>query len=164
MLVIKDEYLYLVIKDVMKGESEVTESIDKCRKLVALFKHSNHLSEQLKNFQMNNQMDVSTLKQDVVTRWNSTYFMLNSIIKNYSAIRQIIRTYKHGEYIESLLNHQELEICESLFEVLEPFYQLTVKLSASRFPTASLIIPSIEKLSQVLQKNHDLTINTSVKG
>ena len=85
--------LNLVVKDVLVKENELSNEenhcvfiiLKKCRKLVSLFKHSNKLSlrlvscVELNNMKFDNPEDkcsINKLKQDVSTRWNSTFLML----------------------------------------------------------------------------------------
>jgi hypothetical protein len=84
----------LVTKDILnKNHSmKILDLVKKCRNLVCTFKHSNYLSDQLKKvIQLNRNAaanfeniycelpPVRTLKQDVPTRWNSTFIMLKSV-------------------------------------------------------------------------------------
>ena len=99
--------LNLVTKGILdkNGSVKILDLVKKCCKLVCTFKHSNFLSDQLKQvMEMNRDAvmkisnthisdklpPVRTLKQDVPTRWNSTYIMLKSIIDAFDAIKVVI--------------------------------------------------------------------------
>ena len=72
--------------------------IDKCRKLVGTFNHSTQLTEKLiedqrkANQAEENKSRIRCLRliQDVVTRWNSLYLMLNRIITLKEVIRRVL--------------------------------------------------------------------------
>ena len=70
----------------------VGEVLGKCRRLVSHFNHSNLQKQALKNKQLQLGIPVKSLKQDVETRWNSTYDMLESILKNDEALSGVLRT------------------------------------------------------------------------
>ena len=83
----------LCVKDVL-NESGISELLSKCRKLVATFKHSMLLSELLASYQEKNGLPTTTLKQDVPTRWNASYIMIASIVRNYDFVKHTVINYK----------------------------------------------------------------------
>jgi hypothetical protein len=90
--------LNLVVSDLFKSNENdkdavkyVDELVAKCRKLVGSFRHSYKLSMRLLAKQKSLGMEFKTkLVQDVSTRWNSAFDMLDSIIKNYPALKSIV--------------------------------------------------------------------------
>ena len=85
--------LNLVIRDILdsdKEDNELNVILTKCRKLVGCFKHSNLLTEKLNKYFTFNEKELIKLKQEVITRWNSTYIMLKSILKASSGIREVL--------------------------------------------------------------------------
>ena len=84
----------LVIKDVIEDKfflkGNILNLLKKCRDLVGLFNHSNLLAPKLANVMMKiyeekpvnpniRESRPCKLQQDVPTRWNSTFIMLESI-------------------------------------------------------------------------------------
>ena len=116
----------------------------RCRKVIGHFNHSNLAKEALKNKQRQLNMSEKSLKQDVDTRWNSTYDMVGSVIENDEAISSVLRT--NSKYGHLLLSPDEVTTLRSIYDVLEPWKKLTVLLSAEAYPTISLVAPSLHKL------------------
>jgi hypothetical protein len=110
--------------------------LKKARSLVGTFKHSSTLTHILKevmekinsaNFEafllskddldesdhisMSAPDKLTSLKQDVVTRWNSTFFMLQSVCDNHEAIQCVFKRPEYQKYLDSLLDPNEL--CKS---------------------------------------------------
>ena len=54
-------------------------------------------------------------------------------------------------HADKLLTGTELDRVSELFKVLAPFKQLSEVMSGSSYPTASLILPSVHKISDYLQ-------------
>ena len=164
----------LVTKSILNENCniKILDIVKKCRSLVCTFKHSNFLSEQLKKvMKLNRNMaqsmhasdseadktkdlpSVKTLKQDVPTRWNSTYIMLQSVFDAHDSVKSVI--YSNSEikkkYSHILLNSKETEVIEDLIELLQPFYQLTEKMSGTKYVTISTVLPGVTRLLEILQ-------------
>jgi hypothetical protein len=136
--------LNLIVKDVVFDDvSSVSNLLSKCRRLVGAFRHSNVLSEKLKSYQSKNNLPVKKLKQEVVTRCNSSYLMSQSIIDTYQAVFFVCNNNDDTEY---LFSSDEYELIKKLVSFLEPMYYLTNQLSNEKFPPCSLVIPAIEKV------------------
>ena len=80
------------------------------------------------------------LSQDVSTRWNSTYQMLESALFYRKA-------FQHLELSDSNYKHcpskEEWEKAEKITEFLSVFYDATVEFSGTKYPTANLYFPHI---------------------
>ena len=126
------------------GVEGIGSTLNRCRKVVGHFNHSNLAKEALKNKQRQLNMSEKSLKQDVDTCWNSTYDMVGSVIENDEAISSVLRT--NSKYGHLLLSPDEVTTLRSIYDVLEPWKKLTVLLSAEAYPTISLVAPSLHKL------------------
>ena len=140
----------------------------KCRSLVCTLKHSNLLSEQLKKamecrrnnaqeMQKNNSSSelppIRKLKQDVPTRWNSTYLMLKSVFDAHDCVKEVVNNNVESKrkYGQHLRNNLELSVVEDLLDLLMPFFELTELMSGVKYVTASIIQPAINRLLGILQ-------------
>ena len=93
-----------------------------------------HNRNESKNKQGNNPL---VLIQDVLTRWNSLYLMLERFIKLFNYVKQVINgttSEKHEMYRTNinLINKEVLSRLEAVLEILLPFFKLTVILSAEK--------------------------------
>jgi hypothetical protein len=89
------------------------------------------------------------LKQDVPTRWNSTYLMLETVIHYRSA-------FSYLEMIDSNYKHcptaPEWEQATHICCFLAPFYHATCEFSGTKYPTANLYFPVIYDIYVTLKE------------
>ncbi|CAH0730243.1 unnamed protein product, partial [Brenthis ino] len=78
--------LQLVIHDVIFKDAASMNMIKKCRKVVGHFKRSEQASRYLERFQETCGLPRHVLIQDIETRWNSTYLMLERLLEQKTAI------------------------------------------------------------------------------
>ena len=71
--------LQLVINDSIFAQRTINDAVAKCRKICSHFSHSPKASEILLKHQKEKGLPQHKLIQDVQTRWNSTYHMLDRI-------------------------------------------------------------------------------------
>ncbi|KAK7877950.1 hypothetical protein WMY93_031399 [Mugilogobius chulae] len=68
-------------KEGLLSQRSVTEILANARKIVGHFKHSPLAYSRLEDIQMDLHMDIKRLQQDVQTRWNSSLYMLQSLLE-----------------------------------------------------------------------------------
>jgi len=83
---------------------------------------------------------VLKLKQDVHTRWNITFLMLERLIKLKEQLTIVMMTLKEAQ---SNLSSEEWNIIEDMIPLLSPFDKLTVDISAEHYPAISMVIQLI---------------------
>lgn len=136
--------------DVNSPDDDQTFSslISKCRSIVSLFNHSTGMNKELKDAQINNNSGTKPIRliQDVVTRWNSLYKMLERLIKLNGAVTTVLSLNRYSEYVERILTNEEVLTLTQIAAVLKPFYLVTEKLIGEKYFTRSIICPSIVKL------------------
>ena len=126
------------------GVQGIEAVLGKCRKIVGHFNHSQPKYEALKCKQKQLGMPEKTLKQEVETRWNSTYDMLTSILDSDEAIASILRSETKSASL--LLTPEDVINLRSIQKWLAPWKKLTVFMSAEHYPTISFVAPSLHKL------------------
>lgn len=73
--------LQLVIQDAIFLQANIVILIKKCRKIVRHFKRSEQASRYLSKCQETYSVPHNSLKQDIETRWNSTFLMLERLVE-----------------------------------------------------------------------------------
>lgn len=78
--------LQLVIHDAIFEQRSMKDTIANCRRITSHFNHSPLAYSKLENLQKQYNLPQHKLVQDVATRWNSTYLMLDRVYEQRSAI------------------------------------------------------------------------------
>lgn len=92
-------------------------------------------------------MPVKKLQQDVPTRWNSTYFMMQSLVEQKRALSAYAADYE----LPATLNATQWGILDKMTNLLEPFEQLTKYISSTE-ATAADVIPAVMSVTRLLAK------------
>lgn len=122
------------------------------------FKHSQLASSRLKAIQLDLGLPQHRLKQDVATRWNSTLYMLQSIVSKVA-----LAAYStENDEIPHLSSHQ-FEIIEKVITVLKPVEDITQSISSEK-ASVSIIIPYVRALRRSWENcSNDRGIQTMKK-
>ena len=91
------------------------------------------------------------LQQDVATHWNSTYYMLNSLLPNRAGIYSVLHNKdftKPDRAKELEIKNEHWIVMEKLCEVLKPFEIATSQLSGELYPTLGSVYPLIHGVLQ----------------
>ena len=81
--------------------------------------------------------------QDVETRWNSTYNMLERICEQQASICAALVDLKR---VDLMLQDGDVKIMENLVEILKPFFQITETICGENYTTVSSIKPLLHHL------------------
>ncbi|KAH7688641.1 Tam3-transposase (Ac family) protein [Dioscorea alata] len=90
------------------------------------------------------------LRLNVSTSWNSTYLMLDSVIKYKRAFAYLQLNDRNYKYCPS---NEEWKRGEKIYEFLEPFYDTTNLISGSSYPTSNLYFMQVWKIDVLLKEN-----------
>ena len=148
---------------------DVSKLLSKSRKLVGHFKHSCLAAKTLTNKQQQLNPLVQPLKvvQDVSTRWNSTYYMLQRLVKLRVPLTAVLcddqLTPKRQDH-EMLLKDNEWMLAEHLIELLEPFEMATTAVSGQRYVTLSLLLPVVSHLYLEVSSTLEKQLPTAAKN
>ena len=106
--------------DGVLSQHVVIDLLAVCRSIVGHFKHSSVASHKLARILESLDFPWHTLKQDVSTRWNSTLYMIQSILEQKMALA----TYATENDIPQLTASQ-LEIAQKMTLVHAPIEEIT---------------------------------------
>ncbi|KAD1384629.1 hypothetical protein E3N88_42913 [Mikania micrantha] len=103
------------------------------------------------------------VRQDVVTRWNSTYLMLDCALayrRAYARLALVDFNYK------TFPSEEEWARVERIKRLLKPFYDITTLFSGSSYPTSNLYFQQVWKIQLCIEEeihNADRVIQDMAK-
>lgn len=130
--------------------------ISKVKGIVTFFKRS--VKDELRRLQYADGKTEGTalrLLQDVSTRWNSTYLMLQRFLTLSGLVGLALLKFPQGP---PMLSGAELASITVIAQILAPIMQATVELSAEKTPTTSKVIPVTHLMRQVSQYPAEMSI------
>ncbi|CAF1130762.1 unnamed protein product, partial [Brachionus calyciflorus] len=133
-----------ILESVNIFKKDLNEIISKVRKLVGSFKHSYLLTKNLREKQeiMNYETKIKLI-QEVPTRWNSTFDMIESVVLNKDAILSMSYESFNSVIKDKVPSHVEFTIIEEYCLLFEKIKDLTEILSGSNYTTISIVFPAI---------------------
>ncbi|KAG5548760.1 hypothetical protein RHGRI_014198 [Rhododendron griersonianum] len=103
------------------------------------------------------------VQQDIVTRWNSTYLMLECALVYrlaYSRLQLVDTNFR------TCPSEEEWERVKRITRFLKPFYEITILFSGCRYPTANLYFHGVWKIQLLIKEemeNLDDVISSMAK-
>ena len=126
----------------------IARAIAASRKLVGHFKHSALATAQLGLRQKQMNVPEARLKQDCITRWNSTLYMIQSVLANRWPISAVLGddevTKRDDRHLD--LRNEQWDLLRELVEPLELIEVATVFLSQEFNVSCSCVYPIIDGL------------------
>ena len=135
--------LQLVIRDGLKSVPYLSKTLAKCKELSKKSHKSTKVADLLDDLD-------KRLSRSNITRWNSEYLLVRSIIglgkKNIEDITNAI-----GD--DSLsFNNTDFSVLEEVVNILEPFAEITTTCQSETAATISMIVPSIVHIMDHLKQ------------
>ena len=138
--------LQLVVHDGVLSQRAVMDVLTVCRRIVGHVKHSSLACTNLRKIQVNLGLPQQTLKQDVETRWNSTFYMPESIVEQKMAYAT------ENSNVPQLTSHQ-FDLATKVLQVLAPVEEITQTISIETAAT-SVKTPLVKGLMKTLEKHN----------
>ena len=144
--------LQLIIKDALK-DSNISRAISVSRCVVGFFHNSEMASTKLKAKQKQMGTKQHAMIQDVSTRWNSTFYMMERLLEQ----RWPLTATLSDPDLKGKKNYLDLKaeqwvLLEELVVGLRPFETATKYLSGQEYPTASCLPKLVKGLERNVQK------------
>ena len=139
--------LQLVINDCIFEQRPVKEIIANCRTIVGHFNHSPQAYNKLEKLQDENNVMKHKLIQNVPTRWNSTFHMLQRIFEQ----KKVLALYMIDNPQLPSFDANKWSLIGNLSILLKVFHNVTVRLSERRC-LASDILPQVQFLKLFTEK------------
>jgi hypothetical protein len=110
------------VHDCILDQRAVADALAISRRLVGHFKHSTQAAKRLADIQRDMKVEVLRPVQDVATRWNSTYYMIDRLLK----IRRAISLFcsENVGMQDKTLSMNMWKLLENVKFLLEPVEQL----------------------------------------
>ena len=140
--------LNLCVRHALTGDPETKVLVKKIKDIVSFFHSSNNAVDELKNIHKIQKTSFYKLKQDVETRWNSTYMMMESFQKQLIAVSTVLGN--RGKVNLCLTDADQVMLTEAL-AVLKPFFDITQEISSEQHTSISKMIPMIQILHKKLE-------------
>lgn len=139
--------LQRAIEESLKSQPEVLQIVAAARRIVTHFNHSGLAEQKLKSIQEELNLPNHQLVQDVSTRWNSTYYLMERLLEQKRAVSLYITDH---ETLNNL-THAQWELMEQCIKLLKPFEEIT-KITSSGISCVSEVIPHAVTLLKYLGK------------
>ncbi|KAM4559372.1 zinc finger BED domain-containing protein 4 [Odontesthes bonariensis] len=139
--------LQLAVNEGVLSQRSIADIVSSGRKIVGHFKHSPLAYSRIQAIQEQFGMYPKRFQQDVSTRWNSTFYMLQSLFDQKQTLAAYIADYD----LPATFTPYQWQIIENVLSLLAPFEQLTREISSAKASAAD-VIPSFAALTRLLKK------------
>ncbi|CAF4238185.1 unnamed protein product [Rotaria magnacalcarata] len=124
----------------------VSQSIEACPSIDLIVAQCRDLVCHFKRCDLQSKLS-STLKQDICTRWNSTYDTIWSIYLNYDDVQEILLNRNEEKYLSGIDRY----LIKDITDLLSVFKICSEKLSADDNPTLHAVLPWFVKLKKTCE-------------
>ncbi|XP_054635140.1 zinc finger BED domain-containing protein 4-like isoform X1 [Dunckerocampus dactyliophorus] len=139
--------LNLVVKRSLAQTPELEDIRSRGRKIVGHFKSSTAAKQKLSEMQRQLARPEHKLIQEVDTRWNSTFAVLERLFNEREPMGAALASLSSDLTPFTSEDYQAMHQC---LDVLKPFHQATVELSEEKQVSASKVIPLVKMLKHYI--------------
>lgn len=139
--------LNLIVKDSLKSVPEVVKLLEKCTAIVSFFHHSTQATEKLRATQQQLKVAEHKLIQSVATRWNSVFYMLQRLFEQKDTVSTALCLWGKNTLC---LDEGEFSLIKQTVDSLQPFEEVTCKISAEKYVSVSKVIPLVSLIHRAV--------------
>ncbi|KAE8296807.1 Zinc finger BED domain-containing protein 4 [Larimichthys crocea] len=139
--------LQLAVHEGILSQRSISDIVASGRRIVGHFKHSPLAYSRLEFCQKQLGQPIKKLRQDVPTRWNSSFYMLQSLLEQKLALA----SYAAENELPCNFTVHQWKLIENTITILAPFEELTKEISTSTASTAD-VVPCVRALTRLLEK------------
>jgi len=152
--------LQLAVNAGLESQRALEDAVAICRKIATHFRHSTLAKERLRDIQQaTSDANCHQIVQDVQTRWNSTFYMVQRLLEQKKAVINYATDYD----LPAVPTKHQWSLLEKLVDLLEPFEELTRQLSSDDATLAD-VIPVVTALQLTLERHENDTGVQTMKG
>lgn len=152
--------LHLAVGNATKDDSRIQRALGVCKKIVTTFSHSWKKKRDLAKAQGDLSLPQHSLVTECATRWGSKQKMLQRILEQEAAIRQVLSGDRKTAHL--IPKWQDVEVLESVQAAIGPLADFTDILSGEDRVTLSSVKPVLHILKErVLSVADDDTLLTT---
>ena len=137
--------LQLVVEDGVLAQRAVLDFLALCRRIIRHFKHSTTAYSRLHEIQERLDLPKHRLQQDIKTRWNSSLYIVQSILEQKMALAAYA-----SENDLAVLTPYQLYLAGEVVAALQPIEEVTKAISADS-TSITVVIPLITMLTKTLE-------------
>ena len=154
----KDQYI-MFDYDEVKSIKRFLEITKKCRNICSKFSHSTKMNCLLDEIQVSNNEPVLNIIQEIKTRWNSTFKMLERLLIVKTSVNRVLNETSNSQNKNKsfLLNEQDINDMGKFVEILSYFNDASHKLSGETYTTASVVIPILQAIRNKLTDSETIS-------
>ncbi|KAK1904112.1 Zinc finger BED domain containing protein 1 [Dissostichus eleginoides] len=135
--------------------NQVSRLLGKIRRAVSFFHHSTTAAHILEQKQEMLHLPKHRLINDVATRWNSSYEMVERYLEQQSPVYSALSALKNKDIAN--LTVQEVRVAENLIEIMKPLKTVTTILNTETAPSVSMILPLKTMILKSMEQNDEDT-------
>ena len=120
----------LIVTNAISEVPELEELIKSCKDIVSYFHKSSKATDKLQSIQTRMNIPNHKLIQQVDTRWNSVFYMIELMVEQDEAVRTTLCLLNRNDII---ITSESIDVLKSVIEVLRPFEAVTREMSADKY-------------------------------
>ena len=138
------------MRDSLQADSEVSRLQQKCKEIVTFVRRSTKATEKRLSLQSHTDPETKDLKlkQDVETRWNSTFYMMERVIELNEVVTTALCLLEKNHLC---LTPTEREVIVRIISVLKPCEKATREMLGDSFVSVSKLIPLVHLLQGAIR-------------